>query len=332
MDFKHLKCFIAAVEQGSFSRAATQLFITQSAVSQHIALLERETGAQLFRRTGRSISITDNGRYLYQRVKPLMNQLEDAMDKVASISTTEEQHLTVYYRGDAVDPIVTPLLKALREEAPLCRIELLRTRRTRDTLVSLNLQEADLALLKRGPHPLASTMRFHPLCLIYLTCVLPKGHPLEQRPYLTADDLSREHLILLKPRNDGQEAASSRENATANDMRYQHVHDELHRACKTNCTLTADSITALTLAKANFGITLVDSSQIVATDGLSFVPYRENRFHEYGVFAWPYNPNPLIGVFFDIVARLFPEPPVFEPGGKLVPLQSFLDEHPDMEL
>lgn len=331
MELKQLRCFIAAVDQGSFSRAAKQLYVTQSAVSQQIAALERHVGARLFERTGRSVRLTDSGRFLYQRVRPSIEQIDDAVDKAASVPTTEVPHLTMYYRGDAVDPIVVPLLARLHEKTPECRVELLRSRRTQDVLVSLSLREADVALLKRRPHPLMESMVFHPLCLVYLACALPSDHPLASRPVIGPEDLERERLVLLESRGESAAGVPSAD-APASDMRYQREHDELRKRFGNRATLTADFITALTLAKAGFGITLVDSSQATSTEGLAFVPYRENRWFEYGVFANAHQSNPLVDTLLSTADELFADRPVFEPGGKLARLDRFMTAHPGIVL
>ena len=331
MELKQLRCFIAAVDQGSFSRAAKQLYVTQSAVSQQIAALERQVGARLFERTGRSVRLTDSGRFLYQRVRPSIEQIDDAVDKAASAPTTEVPHLTMYYRGGAVDPIVVPLLAHLHEKTPVCHVDLLRSHRTQDVLVSLSLREADVALLKRRPHPLTKSMVFHPLCLVYLACALPSDHPLASQPVIGPEDLEHERLVLLESRG---EIAPGTPYADApdSDMRYQREHDELRRRFGDHSTLTVDFVTAITLAKAGFGITLVDSSQATSTERLAFIPYRKNRWFEYGVFASAYQTNPLVETLLATADELFADRPVFEPGGNLVPLDRFLAAHPGIVL
>ena len=77
-DFR-LRVFVTVAELGGFSAAARQLGVSQSAVSQNIAELERQTGAALFERTRNSLSITPTGgklvfkkftsRYLQRRIR-----------------------------------------------------------------------------------------------------------------------------------------------------------------------------------------------------------------------------------------------------------------------
>lgn len=69
MDFRYLKAFIAAVEQGSFSKAADELNIAQSAVSRQVKLLEESIDDELLIRSTKHLSLTPKGRRLYEALK-----------------------------------------------------------------------------------------------------------------------------------------------------------------------------------------------------------------------------------------------------------------------
>ena len=61
MEFELLRSFVAVAECGGFHRAAEQLNLTQSTVSQQIKRLELETKRPVFRRTARMVALTDDG-------------------------------------------------------------------------------------------------------------------------------------------------------------------------------------------------------------------------------------------------------------------------------
>ncbi len=69
MDFRYLKAFIASVEQGSFSKAAEELNIAQSAVSRQIKLLEESVEDELLIRTAKHLTLTPKGQKLYDALK-----------------------------------------------------------------------------------------------------------------------------------------------------------------------------------------------------------------------------------------------------------------------
>ncbi len=326
MLLRQMRYFVAVVENRGFTRAAEQLFVTQSAVSQQISQLEDDLGTRLILRKGHALELTNSGRYFYREAKAVLQRLDNAVDKVADVPSDSGLRLSLYYRGDAIDPIVVPILALLHERHPALEINLMRSKRTTSVLASLNAGEADLAILKQETSSLGDVLRFHSLrCFTHLTCVLPQGHPLASRTSLSTTDLAGEQLVLLEARQDpiGQGALR--------DLRYQWVHEQLKRLYPQNYLLASDNITAVTLVKAGFGITLVDSSQITTADGLAFVPLLENHFFEYGVFFRRQNVNPAISRFFEMAEELYTAPMMFGPARRLRPLAEFASEHPDVE-
>ena len=77
LDFELLRAFVAVVDCGGFHRAAERLNLTQSTISQQIKRLELETQCPLFRRTTRSVALTDDGEMLLGEARRLL-QLEEA--------------------------------------------------------------------------------------------------------------------------------------------------------------------------------------------------------------------------------------------------------------
>lgn len=90
-----LIAFEAACRLGSFSAAATELSLTQGAISRQIAGLEATIGVQLFRRTHRRISLTDAGRVYFSDVGSCLSRLSEATDRVATFGTANVISLAV---------------------------------------------------------------------------------------------------------------------------------------------------------------------------------------------------------------------------------------------
>jgi DNA-binding transcriptional LysR family regulator len=77
-----LVAFVRTVDAGSFSAASRLIGTTQSAVSKSVARLERRLGVQLIQRSTRTLNLTAEGQAYYERVKPLLQSIEDAEDVV----------------------------------------------------------------------------------------------------------------------------------------------------------------------------------------------------------------------------------------------------------
>ena len=71
-----LRTFCVAARYESFKTAASELFVTSSAVSQQVKGLEEELGLRLFERRAREVLLTEAGRALYEALSPLVEQLD----------------------------------------------------------------------------------------------------------------------------------------------------------------------------------------------------------------------------------------------------------------
>jgi DNA-binding transcriptional LysR family regulator len=83
LDFELLRAFVAVADCGGFRRAAQRLNLTQSTVSQQIHRLEHETRRLLFRRTTRSVALTDEGEMLLGDARRLLQLEEGARHRLA---------------------------------------------------------------------------------------------------------------------------------------------------------------------------------------------------------------------------------------------------------
>src|SRR5262245_28195946 len=85
--------FEAAARNLSFTKAAEELFVTQSAVSRQIRALEEHLGAPLFERRHRTLLLTEQGRILYRTAADLLERLQEVTDRLRADGATP--HLTV---------------------------------------------------------------------------------------------------------------------------------------------------------------------------------------------------------------------------------------------
>lgn len=142
LDTQHLKTFVDVVTMGSFAAAARARDLAPSQVTRAVASVEAALGARLLHRTTRKLTLTEAGQAYFDRVQPLLAELEAAAEEVrastASIRGTVRISASVAY-GQAV---LVPLLPELHARHPGLEIELLLT----DAVVDLATQRIDLAL------------------------------------------------------------------------------------------------------------------------------------------------------------------------------------------
>lgn len=77
MLLRQIKYFVTVVDTGSFTEAAEECFISQSAISQQILSLEKELGVQLLVRSTRRFTLTEPGKYLYSHGKNCSAKLKN---------------------------------------------------------------------------------------------------------------------------------------------------------------------------------------------------------------------------------------------------------------
>lgn len=124
LDLKRLRVLRAVAEHGSFSAAADELYVSQSAVSQQIANLEAEVGEPLVLRLRSGPVLTDAGRVLVGHAESAMARLEQAERDLASLSGLEAGELRMVSFASASATVVTGAIARFRAAHPGIRLSL----------------------------------------------------------------------------------------------------------------------------------------------------------------------------------------------------------------
>ena len=114
-------------EHGSFTRAAAELGVTQSALSHAIRRLEEDIGQRLLSRTTRSVAPTTVGEALLTRLGPALDEITAALSQVAGGADQPSGLLRLTMGRDAADLLVLPMLPAFRASHPGIQIEIAAT-------------------------------------------------------------------------------------------------------------------------------------------------------------------------------------------------------------
>ena len=145
----------AVVRSGSFAVAGKSLNMSQSGVSRAIARLEARLGVRLLERTTRTVTLSEEGRRLYEQIVPLLAGLEEAAASVATSKDAVRGTLRVN-----MDPFISQLilgsqLSRFLKQFPALKLELI----TRDRLGDLVAEGFDLAIRFGEPRPSALVAR-----------------------------------------------------------------------------------------------------------------------------------------------------------------------------
>ena len=117
-EFAELKAFAAIVGHGSFARAADHLGLSASALSQTIRLLETRLGVRLLNRTTRSVAPTEAGTRLFDRIMPMMQEMDAAVAEAVAASGRTAGTLRINTLGMAAKKLIAPRLGRFHRAYP----------------------------------------------------------------------------------------------------------------------------------------------------------------------------------------------------------------------
>ena len=145
LDVKRLRILREVAQQGSFSAAGDALFLSQSAVSQQIATLEREVGMQLLDRTREGPKLTDAGRVLVAHAEAAIARLDEAERELAAIAGLEGGELRLASFPSASATLLTEAVSTFHRRHPAVRLSVADAE-PEESLPRLRAGELDLAL------------------------------------------------------------------------------------------------------------------------------------------------------------------------------------------
>jgi len=117
-EFAELKAFVALVERQSFARAAEQLGLSPSALSQTIRQLESRLGSRLLNRTTRSVAPSASGEQLYHRLAPLFREMDVAVAEASEAAGQISGTLRINTLGIGARTIIAPRLARFHQAYP----------------------------------------------------------------------------------------------------------------------------------------------------------------------------------------------------------------------
>ncbi|MFF9512394.1 LysR family transcriptional regulator [Streptomyces sp. NPDC014724] len=200
IDVQRLRVLRAVAEHGSFNQAAAALHLTPSAISQHVAALERSLGAQVVARSTRGVTLTQAGQIMVGAAESVAAELEHAKQQVDRLNTGRVR-LTVATFTSGGRLLLPGALTRLMAAHPRTVLHV-REGEPEDTLPLVRQGAVDVALayhfdgpLPVGPGP-GSSLEWTPLLEDPLHVVLPERHRLADSDVLDLAELAAEPWVL----------------------------------------------------------------------------------------------------------------------------------------
>jgi DNA-binding transcriptional LysR family regulator len=194
LDVRRMKVLREVASRGSFSAAAEALNFTQSAVSQHIAALERESGTQLAERRSRGVRLTEAGRVLVDHADAILARLECAQDDLAAIAGLRGGKLRLICFQSAGATLVPRAVAAFHGRHPRVELSMLEAEPD-EAAVRLKAGEVDLALVYNHDSTPGLVLELTHLIDDRYDMIVAKGHALADRRRLSLADFAEEPWI-----------------------------------------------------------------------------------------------------------------------------------------
>ena len=191
-DLRQLRYFVAVACEGSFTRAAASIPVAQQSLSAQIRSLERQVGAPLFERGPRGVRLTEVGRVLLDEARPLVDQADQAFDRVRRAAAGEGRMLAVGVLPSVANYVLPPLMRAFTTAYPDIALY------TEDLPIAALVDGLRSGRLDAGltRPPLVDDLATDVVLSEPVAAVLPTGHRLAGAESLALADLAAESWVL----------------------------------------------------------------------------------------------------------------------------------------
>lgn len=197
MDINALQAFVEVARQGSFSKAAVLLFVTQPAVSKRIAALEDELQARLFDRIGKNTTLTETGRALLPGAHRLLQEAYEIKRIASSLSTSVSGKLTMGTSHHIGLHRLPPVLKAFHMQYPEVIIDL-RFMDSEQACQAVEQGELELAIVTL-PSVTPTNLEVQTIWIDLLEVVTAADHPLAVQQQTALKTLAEYPAVLPGP-------------------------------------------------------------------------------------------------------------------------------------
>lgn len=188
MNERQLESFIMAANQKSFSKAASQSYISTPALVQQINLLEKNIGFQLFERNHQGILLTPAGEMFYKEAKEILRIYHEACQKGQAMERNKQSTLKIAYPFEKFPLFLLKAFQAFQQEHKEITIQFIPLN-FQQHIQAIRNHQVDLSIIGQPKDEFMSDLSFISLYKdTYSFCMSPE-HQLAHKKYLTKKDL-----------------------------------------------------------------------------------------------------------------------------------------------
>jgi len=261
MDNRKLEIFHAVAVLGSFSQAAEQLHIAQSAVSVAIRKLEDELGLLLIDRRERQIRLTVEGERLLQHASAILRQFKEAQQDMAALSNLSSGLVSFSTTAMMGSYYFPPLISQFKQKYPDIDFRV-STEGTEGVLELLDNGEIDMAVV--NTQGVGDTQEALKLCDEPIVVCVAKDHPLATQHTISEAEYCQQRLVLY------------RQNYYLRQLTMQ-LHAKYH--CTPNIAVETDLLgMIIQLVREGEGVSLALKVAVDAEADIVGIPFETPKF------------------------------------------------------
>lgn len=192
LELRHLRTLLAIRDTGNLTRSAERLFLTQSALSHQLRLLEEHFALALVMRKSAPLKLTPAGEKLAQLAETILPQVTNAERAIAKLREGEAGQLRIAVECHTCFDWLMPAMDTFRNNWPEVELDIVSGFHA-DPVSLLYEDRADLAIISEvEDNPDIACL---PLFSFDMVALLANDHPLTSKPWLEASDFAAETLI-----------------------------------------------------------------------------------------------------------------------------------------
>ncbi|MDO9527815.1 MAG: selenium metabolism-associated LysR family transcriptional regulator [Syntrophales bacterium] len=190
---QQMESLVHIVEEGSFSRAAKKVFLTQPSLTKHIKNLEESIDARIVNRRNRGIFLTPEGKILYDYAKKILRLRDEAKEKISRMKENESGSIFIRASTIPATYILPRLLNDFKELFPDIRAYV-QTSDSEETLEMILDDQAEMGFI--GKQTFDKRLNVESLWRDNLILAVPADHLWVKKKYVTLDEVSKAPFVI----------------------------------------------------------------------------------------------------------------------------------------
>jgi DNA-binding transcriptional LysR family regulator len=197
MELRHLRTIVAVAEHGSFTKAAEELHLAQSAISQQIRRLEAELGMEVFRRSSRKVEVTAEGQVILDHAYRVLGEVDDMHSQLAELTGLLKGRLSIagVYPFGRFD--LYGVLADFRAEHPGVEIHMVEYTQD-EVLAKLRTDELDAAFTSVDTDELGDEFAATLVWEEEFVVATKPDHPIAKLGHVTLERMAQEPIVAYR--------------------------------------------------------------------------------------------------------------------------------------